>query len=95
MKNTYELQISSVGTRYWYYNNLTHRDNGPAIEYKNGDKFYYKKGHLSRLDGPSVYIGKNKYYYINNIIYLKSAWAEKTKHITCHNCLEFCKQICF
>lgn len=37
-----------------YYQGQLHRDDGPAIEYKNGDKYWYKNGQLHRDDGPSI-----------------------------------------
>lgn len=30
----------------WYYDNMAHRENGPAVEYANGDKFWYQSGEL-------------------------------------------------
>ncbi len=35
-----------------------HRDDGPAIERVNGNKFWYKNGKRHREDGPAV-----EYYY--------------------------------
>ena len=32
------------GDRYWYKNELRHREDGPAIEYNNGDKEYWLNG---------------------------------------------------
>ena len=29
------------GTKEWYLNGLCHREDGPAIEYANGDKAWY------------------------------------------------------
>lgn len=31
-----------------------HRDDGPAIEWENGDKEWWLNGHKHRLDGPAV-----------------------------------------
>lgn len=33
---------------------LLHREDGPAIEYNNGDKSYYINGKLHREDGPAI-----------------------------------------
>ena len=38
----------------YYYKGELHRDDGPAIELKNGDKFWYQNGKLHRVDGPAV-----------------------------------------
>lgn len=32
------------GNTLWYYKGELHRDEGPAIEYANGDKCYYING---------------------------------------------------
>ena len=39
-----------------FYNdkNQYHRDDGPAIEYSNGNKYWYQQGQLHREDGPAV-----------------------------------------
>jgi len=34
----------------WFLNGVLHRENGPAIEWANGDK----EGELHRLDGPAI-----------------------------------------
>ena len=31
-----------------------HRTNGPAIEYENGNKYWYVEDELHRLDGPAL-----------------------------------------
>ena len=51
----YRVVVVGYGTRY-YYNNTgeLHRDDGPAIEYPNGDKLWCQNGQLHRIDGPAV-----------------------------------------
>jgi hypothetical protein len=45
-----------------------HRENGPAVEDNNGDKYWYKNGLLHREDGPAseLYDG-TKSWWINGI----------------------------
>ena len=31
-----------------------HREDGPAVEWSNGDKYWYLNDHLHRTDGPAV-----------------------------------------
>jgi hypothetical protein len=57
--------------KYWVFkyineDNLSHREDGPAEEYSNGTKGWYKNGKLHREDGPALesYNG-NKYWYKN------------------------------
>ena len=41
---TYTVKVDGNGTRIWYQNgdlHLFHCENGPAIEYADGDKVYY------------------------------------------------------
>jgi hypothetical protein len=49
-----------------YKDGNIHRDNGPAIEGINGDKFWYKNGELHREDGPAIeYAGGQKRWHLN------------------------------
>jgi len=38
----------------WYLNGWLHREDGPAIEWANGDRFWYLNGNKHRADGPAV-----------------------------------------
>lgn len=51
----YRIEGDEDGTR-GYYNSAgkLHRDDGPAIEYANGSKFWLQNGLLHRMDGPAV-----------------------------------------
>jgi hypothetical protein len=42
MKNG--LIVDNEGTKHWYLNGKYHREDGPAIEYANGDKEYWILG---------------------------------------------------
>ena len=58
----------SVGT--FYYKDpfsILHREDGPAIEYANGDKIWYLNGKPHRLDGPAAEnkTGSIKAWYLN------------------------------
>jgi hypothetical protein len=47
--------IDQYGSKYWYNDELDlHREDGPAIEFVNGSKFWYIDGKQHRLDGPAV-----------------------------------------
>ena len=44
-----------------------HRIDGPAVEYANGDKFWYQNGKLHRVDGPAMELSNGtKEWYQNN-----------------------------
>ena len=43
-----------------------HREDGPAIEWPNGIKYYYLNGKLHRTDGPAIeWSDGTKDYYLN------------------------------
>jgi hypothetical protein len=55
------------GRKYWYNKNSDlHRRNGPAIEYTNGNKYWFINGKSHRLDGPAVeYANGSKEWWVN------------------------------
>lgn len=54
------------GIKYWYKNNLFHREDGPAIECANGNKFWFQNGLWHREDGPAVELNNGtKAWYLN------------------------------
>lgn len=65
--------IDSCGTKIWYNSaGEFHRDNGPAIEYANGDKTWYQNGKLHRLDGPAI-------EFVNGY----KSWSYRGKEVKC------------
>ena len=81
-------EVSLTGAKHWYFNNLHHREDGPAVEGANGNKIWFFHGKLHRVDGPA-FEGSNGckewYYqgeYINcssqeefeKLINLKALW---------------------
>jgi hypothetical protein len=65
----YRVVVDNVGDRN-YYNHAgqLHRDEGPAVEWHDGVKFWYQNGKLHREDGPAV-IWRNgaKYWYLTHL----------------------------
>jgi hypothetical protein len=54
------------GNVYHFVNGKIHRNDVPAIEYKDGSKEWLVKGLLHRLDGPAIeYANGTKFWYIN------------------------------
>jgi len=41
---TYDIYEYVSGNKYWILNGKRHRENGPAIEYANGEKNYWYNG---------------------------------------------------
>jgi hypothetical protein len=62
-----EVKVDSEEYKRWYNSNgELHREDGPAVEYTNGDKYWYINGKLHRIDGPAIeYNNKHKLWYIN------------------------------
>jgi hypothetical protein len=65
---TYKVTVSAKGTIKWYNeNDESHREDGPAIEWTDGDKWWYLNGKLHREDGPAVeHANGAKYWYLND-----------------------------
>lgn len=77
-------KVDEYGTKRWLNNNEEfHRENDlPAIEYSNGDKWYFQKGRLHRLKGPAIHLADGtKRWYINNVRYTEEEFNEKVKGI--------------
>ena len=53
----YYVTVDGASTTRWYKDakcTIRHRENGPAIEYSNGDRVWYQNGQLHRIDGPAI-----------------------------------------
>jgi len=62
----YEIVTNEYGTIRYYLNGELHREDGPAVEYTNGDKFWIINGKKHREDGPAIeFASGNKYWFIN------------------------------
>ena len=54
------------GDTCWYLNSKLHRENGPAIEHKDGSKEWFVNGVFHREDGPAAsYANGQKLWFIN------------------------------
>ena len=66
----YYVTVDGASTTRWYKDAewcIRHRENGPAIEYSNGDRVWYQNGQRHRIDGPAVvYANGSKAWYIND-----------------------------
>ena len=53
----YYVTVDDASTTRWFKDakcTIRHRENGPAIEYSNGDRVWYQNGLLHRIDGPAI-----------------------------------------
>lgn len=65
----YTVVVDDEGTIYWHKEGTRdlHRLDGPAIEYTNGDKYWYQSNKKHRLNGPAVdLVDGNKLWYQND-----------------------------
>jgi hypothetical protein len=50
----------------WFINGKRHREDGPAVEWNNGNKEWFLNGKRHREDGPAVeFADGSKYWYLN------------------------------
>ena len=60
---------SITGSKYYYKDvvkDILHREDGPAIEWSDGDKDWYLNGRLHRVGGPAIEReGDSDAWYIN------------------------------
>ena len=67
-------EINEDGTRIWLNDNGgLHREDGPALIYNYGSKFWYLDGERHRENGPAIiYESGEKRWYINGEQYDKT-----------------------
>jgi len=77
------FKIDEYGNKKWYDSDgLLHREDGPAIKYKNGNKLWFKHGKQHREDGPAIeWISANKLYWLEGIRYSEEEYWEKIKEL--------------
>ena len=62
----YDIRIDGYGNKYYYVNNILHRENGPAIEHTNGSQSWYVNGKAHREEGPAIECATgDKFWYKN------------------------------
>ena len=65
----YYVFVSGNGSVFWHKDKecrILHREDGPAVEYADGGKSWYKDNELHREDGPAVeYPDGSKEWYVN------------------------------
>lgn len=62
--------------RKWYLNGKLHREDGPAVEYANGEKCWYLNGKRHREDGPAIeYVNGDRKWYLNGNLHREDGTA--------------------
>jgi len=62
----------------WYFKGyLVHREDGPAIEWRGGNKEWFLEGKHHQENGPAIeYSNGDKYWYLNGIQYLEKEYMK-------------------
>jgi hypothetical protein len=61
-------------------NGKLHREDGPAMEFANGEKRWYLNWKLHRENGPAIeWIDGSKYWYLNGIHYSEQDWKREVE----------------
>ena len=75
---TYTVKVDKDKTE-WYLNGQLHREDGPAIEYKDGYKAWYLNDNRHREDGPAIEFSDGcKEWYINDKELTEQAFLNRT-----------------
>jgi hypothetical protein len=78
------IKIDEDGSKFYFKDremNILHREDGPAIEYAHGSKFWFINGRLHREDGPAIDQGERaKLWYIHGKRHRKGGPAVEYDH---------------
>jgi hypothetical protein len=76
------IEIDKYGDKFYHKDKemeILHREDGPAIEYSDGDKSWYLNGECHREDGPACeYADGGKSWYLNGVKYTEEEFKKKT-----------------
>ena len=97
--------VEHMDRKCWYLDRKLHREDGPAIEYTNGDKCWFIEGNRHRVDGPAVerFNGTKQWFLQGKLhredgpaieyVYGIKEWYYKGKQIDCYSTEEFIRLI--
>ena len=81
---TYKVTVDDYGTIRWYLKNKLHREDGPAVEWANGNKYWYLNDQCHREDGPAIECADGtKYWYLNDQELNEAEFNARTKQPSC------------
>jgi hypothetical protein len=66
MKQEPEMHMDRHGNKMWYVNGKLHRDDAPAIEWRNGATEWYQHGKRHRIGAPAIEFTNGKEWWMNN-----------------------------
>lgn len=59
------IVVDAMDNKYWFKDGKQHKENGPAVEWKNGSTEWLKHGLFHREDGPAVEFFSFKEWWID------------------------------
>ena len=63
-----KMKLDKFANKFYSLNGKLHREDGPAVEWNNGDKYWFKNGDYHRKDGPAIeYANGSKEWYKNGL----------------------------
>lgn len=60
--------------KYFDDDNFYHREDGPALEYRDGEKHWFFHGVYHRVDGPALECCDGSFYYLMDKEYSYEDW---------------------
>jgi hypothetical protein len=78
---TYRVTVDNNGTKRWYNEQgQRHREDGPAIEWANGAKYWFLNDQPHREDGPACeWEDGTKWWYLNGKELTEAEFNARTK----------------
>ena len=73
-----------VTNNNWYRKKILHREDGPAVEFKDGSYMWYLNGQWHRVGGPAQKI-RDKYVWCQNGLYTVKMPQLSFAHCTKNN----------
>lgn len=49
-----KVMVTKEGAKYWLFNGVLHREDGPAVDHLDGRKSWFSDGDRHREDGPAI-----------------------------------------
>ena len=66
MKEQPQCKVNEYGSKWWFLHGKLHREDGPAVEWADGDKEWYLNGNRHREDGPAVEMANGTKHWLLN-----------------------------
>ena len=77
----YRVVVDCLGNkRYYHHSGQRHREDGPAVEWHDGSKFWFQNNSCHRVDGPAVtWTSGNMEWWIHGVQYTQQEYYLQIK----------------